>query len=907
MSKFWGKGSGSDSDESSSSEDSPINAGQKSKFMLSKWALEGSSSEEDDKRVVRSQKDKRWEAMENVIKEMKNGIRNQDFVKLLGNFEELNKAMTKAKSVVDKEGVPVFYTRTLVKLEDLIGSIDAETKKKFGQANAKSFNTLKMKLKKNNKLYESQITKFRAEPMWSEEDKSDSDSESESESESSESSSEESESASESGSGSGSDEDDKDKDKDDEDDEDSDWGSGDSDSSSSDGEYDPQNRRSRWLVKKDDAKDKSAKEKKKKTDKPATVTKTDKKEAVVQQKPEKITDYSTENIIKRLKEIIESRGRKTTQDIMGQLQDLSDHTTLSSLKLNIHLNMIAALFDMSKLSSMTVLPLESWNEAYSNLKLCVEMIETDDKPFELDLKEDEEGEGAEDKDQNEAKKQEKQEKNKELIFENLCSFIERLDEELYKAYQFTNYLTAEYLDRLRDERKLANLIKKLYDYFEKGGDSQKAFLVRTAYKRLEHTYYKLDSLVEKLNAEAARNTEMVDYYEEQDIRVNVPIWADIILQHGDDQKKSRALMMEIYHRALHNDFHTARDLLYMTNLTEKAPKFGLSMQVLFNRTVVQLGLAAFRLGLFPEANAFLQELYSQASRFKECLGQGFIGRRFETLEKEERKRVIPYHHHINLELLECVHLTVAMVLEIPNIASHPHDNNKKVINKTFRRFLDGYSRLLFVGPPETKRDTIMTASRALRKGDWKTACDMILDLKVWKMTQNIAEAKEMITQKIKEAALKTFLHEYSPLYNALSNESLASLMNLSISEVQGIISKMIISGDYEASWDQPTGTLLAHKEEVTKFQYLALQLAEKANICIENNEKLADAKVGSFKKDEDKSGKRYPGGNRGGSYRGGRGGGRGSSRGGRGGSGSTRGKRRYDQLPGGGKRREQQV
>lgn len=225
-----------------------------------------------------------------------------------------------------------------------------------------------------------------------------------------------------------------------------------------------------------------------------------------------------------------------------------------------------------------------------------------------------------------------------------------------------------------------------------------------------------------------------------------------LYQSGNSLLRTRSMLWHIYHHALYNDFHTARDMLLMSHLQENIHAADVPTQILFNRAIVQLGLCAFRSGLIKESQSILLEIFT-TQRVKELLAQGTYHNRQSVLtpeqEKAEKIRQMPFHMHINTELLEGAFLVSSMLTEIPLIAGIDSDEMKrKSISKPFRRLLDFAERQTFSGPPESTRDHIMQASKALQDGDWKRCRDLILNIQIWSLMPEERHVKEMLARSV---------------------------------------------------------------------------------------------------------------------------------------------------------------
>ncbi|OJJ76848.1 hypothetical protein ASPBRDRAFT_114078 [Aspergillus brasiliensis CBS 101740] len=766
-----------ESEEEESSDDEDAGKTGANRFM--KNVSESEESEDEERvTVVKSAKDKRLEELESTVKLIENAEKINDWAVISTEFDKLNRQIVK---ITQSGPTPKIYVKTVADLEDFVNETVSKQKssnKKMNASNAKGFNAVKQRIKKNNKDYAVQIDRYR-------------------------------------------------KDK--------------------DGFMEAKEEVARPAV----AAPRLTKIER--FEAPAATTAGDDDGFATVGRGGKTLQYTPESILKHLRVIVESRGKKNTDRLeqIRTMEKLLEVAQTPYQRIRIYLTMISTRFDLTSSSTSNYMAVDQWKFAEQEFATLLSVLENN-RTYVVT-------EGAEEWEDDE--KQPTPTPGEVLhIPGSIVSYVERLDDELTRSLQHIDPHTAEYIDRLGDEKQLyANLVRT-QAYVEGLTQSEKSdprqdSLNRVVMRRLEHIYFKPSQVVTILEEGTWKvlptelDTKITPRANTGDVTNLVQTLCSYLFKHSDGIIRARAMLCQIYFLALHDQYYRSRDLMLMSHLTENIANFDVSTQILFNRTLVQIGLCAFRAGLIYEAQNTLSEVCG-SGRQKELLAQGIILQRYSTVSPEqerlERQRQLPFHMHINLELLECIYLTSSMFLEVPLMAqtSSSPEMKRRVISKTFRRMLDYNERQVFTGPAENTRDGVIMSAKFLAAGDWKKAAEMLNSIKIWDLMPQPDKVKEMLSQQIQEEGLRTYLFTYAPFYDSLSISTLATMFELPEKKIAAIISRMISHEELAAALDQVNDAIVFRKGvELSRLQSQIVTLADKSMNLLESNEKTLEQRT----------------------------------------------------------------
>ncbi|KAL1109986.1 hypothetical protein AAG570_014065 [Ranatra chinensis] len=426
---------------------------------------------------------------------------------MLNSFEDLMRAYQKAIPVIAKEEngvVPRFYLRCLVELDDFINEVweDREGRKNMSKNNSKSLASLRQKLRKYNKEFEEDISKFRENPDQADEDEEqpkevddDSDGDTPGPAAFKKGGSEASGAKMDFHKGPPID-----------DDEGSDgsinWGS-DSDTTTESSEDESQSVaiRERFLKKttdKDEEEKKERKKERKEKEKRKHKEGEDDGEegwevvrggvAIPTEKPKmfaKDAEIDLNLVLKKLGEIVAARGKKRTDrreqiELLHELQAVADaHHLGPAIAIKIKLAIISSIFDYNPKVSDAMKP-EYWAKLLERISEALDMLlVTPDIIIGENISE-----------ENEC-----YDKQPYRIRGCILTIVERLDEEFIKLLKECDPHSNEYVQRLTDEKRVTSIIDKVQLFLEK--QSVNSELCRIYMRKIEHLYYKFDPNVLK--------------------------------------------------------------------------------------------------------------------------------------------------------------------------------------------------------------------------------------------------------------------------------------------------------------------------------------------------------------------------------------------------------------------------
>ncbi|CAB4256154.1 similar to Saccharomyces cerevisiae YMR309C NIP1 eIF3c subunit of the eukaryotic translation initiation factor 3 (eIF3), involved in the assembly of preinitiation complex and start codon selection [Maudiozyma barnettii] len=707
---------------------------------------EGSESDDEGKKVVKSAKDKLLDEMQTVFDKIETAEMSDDWISVLNEFDNITRLLVRAQQ--QNWGTPNIFIKVVAQVEDLVNSTSqADIKKKDV---ARAYNTARQRVRKVAKENETSMTQFRENP----------------------------------------------------------------DEFDKEPTVDLESSEPAMDINAQFAANKSV-------------------------NLSSLAAASSEvSFFTSLRIVIDSRGKKNvnSQDMINIIEDLLASPTSPYESIMAYLSLIP--IRMEATSNLSYQPIDQWTAAYNDYMALLNLLEDSIATYRVSelatFNEDIETEPVADA------------QGVKNILGSLFAFVERLDDEFTKSLLNLDPHSSEYLMRLKDEQLIYNMILKTQLYLEQTlpAEKKESLLARVFVKRLDHIYFKSDKLNIIIETNAWKSvpqgskSEYIPVPETIDgkyISALINSLCDILIKQEDSFLRTRAILYCVFFTASNGNFHAAKEMLLTSKVQSNISKSNSSLQVLFNRVVVQLGLSAFQACLIEECHQVLNELLASA-HLKEILGQQPLQRINSNIENRE-EQCIPYHQHINLDLIDVVFMTCSLLIEIPQMTAFYSGIRIKRLpysQKSIRRVLEHHDKSSFQGPPETSRDFVLYAAKSMQKGDWEASIAYLKNIKSWNMLPNKDVVMENLVERIRIESMKSYLYTYKRFYAKFCIKQLADVFNLDTAKVVEILESII--AEFEINFklnDDKTALVVESSDEITKLEEVALRLNKEYKITKE--------------------------------------------------------------------------
>lgn len=531
----------------------------------------------------------------------------------------------------------------------------------------------------------------------------------------------------------------------------------------------------------------------------------------------------------------DSRGKKNSDqaELVKTLEELLNIAKSPYERILAYLTLVPTRLEAS--TNLSYQPIDQWKSSYEDMQKLLDILDENISTYQVT-------ELAARNDDPEVEPEANANGVKEILG-SLLSYAERLDDEFKKSLLNIDPHSSDYLERLRDEQKAYNLLIRVQLYMEATipEDRQQELLARAFIRRLDHIYYKSDKLISIMETNAwnsapsqykSKYTPFAGQADAEYCAKLIESLAESLKNQDNTSLQKRAILSHIYYVSLNGDFNVAKEMLLNTKVQSNINKSDPSLQILFNRVVVQMGLSAFKLCKIEECHQVLNELLA-SSHLREILGQQSLQRisssaAANATSEEKEKQCLPYHQHINLDLVDLVFMTSSLLIEIPQMTAYLTGIKTKkvpIYQKSVRRLVESFDKSFFHGPPETIKEHVLYAAKSMQKGDWKGCLDYLKAVKTWNLLPNSTQVLDDLTERIQVETMKTYFFTYRKFYEKISVKKFSDLFGLSEEKIVESMEKVITELELAVKIDDNKAYIVIEKgDEISKLEEVAVKL-----------------------------------------------------------------------------------